>query len=92
MKPKKAHIVRSSLLKKGFLEVNRDHGFFILHVDGKKTGIHTKISHGENEIATSLLSMMARQLKLSGLEFEALINCPLSAEEYHQKLEEQKHL
>ena len=63
--PRPAREVASALLAKGFLKKENDHSFFTLWVDGKKTIIHTKISHGEKEIGDSLLGTMARQLGLT---------------------------
>jgi hypothetical protein len=55
-------------------------------VDGKKTPIYTKISHGEREIRDKLLGVMARQLRLTRLQFLELIDCKLTEPEYVQLL------
>lgn len=90
--PKPVHAVSAALLKKGFQARSSHHTFYHLYVDGKKTLVFTKISHGEREISDSLLKLMARQLRLSRAEFIRLIECPLSAQEYLRLLHERKCL
>lgn len=85
--PKDARDVSAGLLKKGFLLREGDHSFFHLHVNGKKTAIYTKISHGEREVHDKLLGLMARQVGLSKRDFIDLIDCPLSHEEYLKRLQ-----
>lgn len=63
--PKAAKDVAAGLERKGFQLRDNDHSFYHLYVDGKKTMIFTKISHGEKEIHDSLLGAMARQVKLN---------------------------
>src|SRR5205823_4623038 len=53
-----------------------------LWVDGKKTRIYTKVSHGEKEIPDNLLGAMARQLNLNKKQFLELVDCPLTREIY----------
>jgi predicted RNA binding protein YcfA (HicA-like mRNA interferase family) len=78
----KAREVSSSLKKKGFIQSESDHAYFVLYVNSKKTSIRTKMSHGSAEIDDYLLNMMSLQVKLEKKQFIDLINCPLSAEEY----------
>lgn len=78
-----------SLCKKGFECVkDSDHVRYILYVNGVKTRIRTKMSHGENEIGDNLVLKMSHQLKLSKSGFMDLIRCPLSKEEYVKILRE----
>ncbi len=79
---KAARQVADSLQKKGFQERQGDHAFYHLFVDGKKTVVSTKISHGEKDIGDKLLGMMARQVRLTRKQFGELVDCPMSAEEY----------
>lgn len=79
--PRPARDVMSSLLSKGFVLRENDHAFLHLYVDGKKTAIFTKISHGEKEIGDNLLSLMARQVKLSSKQFRNLVDCPMSEQD-----------
>ncbi len=76
-----------SLKKKGFHEYDGDHKFLDYFYEGKLI-LHTKISHGENELNDYLIAQMSRQCKLSKPDFADLINCPLSAEGFISKLKE----
>ena len=60
----RARTVRRGLTSKGFDEVNRGDVFFHFIVNGKKSGIHTMMSHGETYCGTKYLTTMARQLGL----------------------------
>jgi predicted RNA binding protein YcfA (HicA-like mRNA interferase family) len=83
VKARKARDVRRALLKKGFREdAKRDHCYYFIYVDERRSGIYTKISHGEMEIGSGLLSVMARQLRIDNPQFERLVDCDLSGEEY----------
>lgn len=88
----KATEISSSLKKKGFEEKTGDHFFYILYVDGKKTKIRTKISHGIKEYGISLLRLVWRQLKLDKRGFQDLVECPMSYEDYVEYLEKNGHL
>ena len=82
MMPKDAREVANGLAKKGFRRRENDHAFFHLWIGEKKTAIYTKISQGEREIGDNLLSLMARQIKLTKKQFTELVECPMSFEEY----------
>lgn len=59
--------VQDNLPKKGFVETrDRDHIFYHLHHDGRKTHIRTHVSHGSKYkvLGNDLVSAMARQCKL----------------------------
>lgn len=78
----RASKVSAALTAKGFQKVDRDHHFFFLYVDGKKSGIFTKISHSANKLGQFDCDRMAKQIKLSRGQFEELIDCSLSGTEY----------
>ena len=80
--PKPAKDVAAGLRKKGFQSENSKDVHYRLYVNGKKTMVCTKISHGEKEIHDGLLGAMARQLKLSRKQFNDLVDCPLQQHEY----------
>lgn len=84
----KAKDIERAFLKKGFVPNGGDHKFFVLYVDGKKTSIRTKISHGERDIHSPLLEQIQKQVGLSVNDFQDLVNCPLSKERYIEKLRE----
>jgi len=75
-----------SLTKKGFLDAPGDHTFLEFYHDDKLF-VRTNISHGAtHDLNDFLIGKMANQCKLDKKDFTDLINCPLSAAEYLQKL------
>ena len=92
MNTRKAREVKQALNSKGFRPVLRDHIYYFLYHEGRKTQIHTKISHNEKDIDSSLLSQMARQLKVSKSQFNDLLDCPLTADAYLEFLIAERHL
>ena len=90
--PRDPKEVAANLKRKGFTPGEGDHTFYRLFVDGKNTGIRTKISHGEKEIHDGLLAQMAKQTKLVKKEFLELIDCPLTLDQYLELLRERDHL
>ena len=78
-----------NLLKKGFSEFPKgDHIVLEYWVDGKIIA-HTKLSHGsKKDLDSYLIRQMSTQCKLTKKEFADLVNCPLSAEAYRDKLQE----
>lgn len=90
--PRDAKDISAGLKQKGFQPHDGDHHFYRLFVDGKNTGIRTKISHGEKEIGDNLLGQMAKQTRLVKKDFLDLVDCPLTIEQYHDKLRDAGHL
>jgi len=85
MKPRNRREFENALQRKGFVMSQSDHRRFVFHTrDGKKTGVWTKTSHGTShrDISPINVGKTARQCRLSGKEFERLIDCPLEREEY----------
>ncbi len=83
MTSRPVRLIRANLVKKGFEEtVAGDHIYFWLTINGKDTGIKTKISHSASECGDILLGLMARQVKLARKEFERLVDCTLGKEGY----------
>lgn len=79
--------VESSLERKGFRKHDGHHAFFVYYsADNVKTGIRTKMSHGEKEIGNKLIGAMARQCRLSKDDFRKLVECTLSREQYESML------
>lgn len=87
--PRATKDVESALLRKGFtLEKNRDHNYYFIYKDGKKTRINTKVSHGSHkDIDNGLLNKMMKQMKLPKKEFDEYMNCTFSKEQYLNYLE-----
>jgi len=85
--PRRQSDVERALMRKGFVESESHHRFFIYYSKaGRKTLVKTKTSHGHRDISDDLLSKMAQQVKLVRGEFLDLVDCPLSRDEYEEKL------
>ncbi len=77
--------VVKSLTKKGFHEENgKKHILFFYRLDGKETGVFTKVSRGTKykTLGLGLVKEMAQQCRLSTEQFRSLVRCPLSKEGY----------
>lgn len=84
----KGRDIDRALRKKGFQRRETDHHRYFLYVDGRKTRVHTKLSHGTQEYGDTLLGPISRQLHLTRVELNDLIRCPLDAESYVALLRE----
>ena len=84
--PRKHREVRSGLRAKGFAEEpQRKHIHFVYEdLEGRTTIARTMISHDAagNDIGDNLLGKMAKQVGLKRGDFENLIDCPMSREEF----------
>ncbi|KNZ68690.1 hypothetical protein Tfer_2784 [Thermincola ferriacetica] len=81
--------VETALENKGFRKNNNDHRKFVYYsLSGKKTSIWTKTSHGTShkDISLDNLKKMAKQCRLTLQDFCDLLDCPLSREEYEQRM------
>lgn len=68
-----------------FKKSKRDHNYYFLMVDGKKTEIFTKVSFSRStEYGDGLLSLVKRQLRFSSQKelFENFLECSFSAQQY----------
>ncbi|MBT8508526.1 hypothetical protein AZH53_08925 [Methanomicrobiaceae archaeon CYW5] len=81
MATRKNSKIQRALSKKGFQKVNTDHKVLIFYYNGKKTRIHTKVSHGNKEISDKLIDHMANQLFLTKSQFKDVVDCPLKEED-----------
>lgn len=82
MATRKAREIKEGLTKKGFITVQRDHTYLFFSVGGRKSGIHTKISHGNKEYGDNILSLIARQLRITTKQLDDLLDCPMSYEDH----------
>lgn len=89
MSSRKTRQIAKALTDKGFEPMSTHHEMYWFSVDGKKTSIRTRISHGFKEYGDQLLAQMAKQVKLKRDQLELLIDCPLSKEGYVEILVEQ---
>lgn len=82
--PRATKDVERILSKKGFTkEKGRDHNYYFLYINGKKTRINTKTSRGSHkDISDGLLGKIRREIKLPAKEFEAYLNCTFSKDDY----------
>ena len=81
--PHKIRDVVKSLLKKGFVETEGSrHRKFTFKVGEDKSPVFTVISHGDTELRDTLTGIVARQLHLNSRQFDELVQCPLSRDEY----------
>lgn len=74
----------SALKSKGFVQAAGDHVYLIYYTkDGQKTAVKTKTSHTPKmkDIPDSLISLMAKQCKLSKAEFLGVVDCPVNRDD-----------
>lgn len=91
MATRKPKELKQGLKNKGFKESNQDHKFYFLYIDGKRTPIKTKVSHGSKEYGDGLLIAMKHQVRLdTKQQFLDLVDCDMTKEEYIQFLIEKK--
>ena len=88
--PRDQRNVEQALTNKGFQKSGGDHRYFHYYAkSGKKSRVFTKTSHGNRELSDSLLSMMAKQCRLTKGDFLQLVDCPLDQDAYEAKLTQQ---
>lgn len=79
-----------ALRKKGFEKENSKDRIFHLYVDGHPAPVRTLLSHTSNmDYGDNLLSLVAREMKLSKKQLLAFVECTLSEEAYLDVLREQ---
>ena len=61
-------------------------------IDGDRTEVFTKMSHGRAEVGADLIARMAKQCRLSKDEFLQLVDCPMTGSEYVEMLKSRGHL
>lgn len=89
----KTRHIREALNAKGFRESSeRDHYYYFFYLNGKKSSVFTKISHGETEVGKGLISAMAKQVRLNKSQFQNLVECSLSAKQYEDFLVSNGHI
>lgn len=87
--------VESALLRKGFQKNNTDHSYYqFFDKNGKKTIVNTKTSFGSKykTLGSPLVAQMARQCKLTKTQFQQLVECTLSHENYEKILNDGGHI
>lgn len=85
--------IESSLLEKGFVPHEDGHLYLVFYYNGKATLVRTKLSHGSQEPGKDILSSIKKQLKFKTQnDFEKLIDCPMSREQYEDYLKKEKYI
>lgn len=86
--------VKKILQKKGFsLVSDKDHDYFYVIRNGKKTAVYTRISHGSGkDIHNGLLNTMMHQMRLDKKRFDKYFECTFSGDEYINYLIDNKHI
>jgi len=82
----------NALLKKGFERAETHHTMLWLMVQGRRTSIHTWLSHGQRKLDDRLLRLMARELHLSRGELLKFVECEMSYEDYLRRMIDGGHL
>ena len=91
MKVRKAKDIQKVLLKKGFVldPDKKEHQFYFLDLNGKKSGIYTFFSHSKKEYDKTLMNQIKTQLKFTdSAQAEKFFDCPMSGEQYVAMLKE----
>ena len=65
MATRTAREIKKGLTKKGFVAVQRDHTYLFFSVAGRKSGVHTKISHGNKEYGDNIKADVANKRLVS---------------------------
>lgn len=79
---RKQKVVEKALKKKGFVQIENHHRYFIYHSQaGKKSGVYTYTSHGNKDLDDYLIGKMADQCYLSKRDFLGLVDCHLNQSE-----------
>ena len=88
--PLKSREVEASLIRKGFRVAQSKHRHFIYFTtSGERTEIVTILSHGGNrDLSRYLERKMSQQCRLTRREFDDLIRCPMSQQQYEALLDE----
>lgn len=86
----KTRDISRSLEAKGFKLQETHHEMYWLYVDGKKTSVRTRISHGANEYDGRLLGQVAKEMGLRRAELNNFVECCLSGADYVRLLSERK--
>ena len=82
----------NALLKKGFERAETHHTMLWLMVQGRRTSIHTWLSHGQRKLDDRLLRLVAGELHLSRAELLKFVECEMSREDYHRRMVDRGHL
>jgi hypothetical protein len=89
----KTRDIRRALTTKGFRETRSgDNCYFYFYVGEKKTSVYTKFSHNSVDVDDALLAQMSKQVRLRRFEFDNLVDCRLTAQQYLSTLIEKQQV
>ena len=89
----KTRDIRRALTTKGFRETRSgDHCYFYFYAGARKTSVYTKFSHNSADVGDALLAQMSRQVRRRRHEFDNLVDCTLTAQQYLAILVEKQHV
>ena len=87
-----ASLLINTLLRKGFEKVESHHTMLWFVVQGRRTSIHTWVSHGQRKLDDRLLRMIAKELHLSRGELLKFVECDMSYADYLRRMIDGGHL
>ena len=82
----------NALLRKGFEKVETHHTMLWFVVQGRRTSIHTWVSHGQRKLDDRLLRLIGRELHLSRAELLKFVECQMSYEDYRRRMVDEGYL
>jgi hypothetical protein len=82
----------NALLRKGFEKVETHHTKLWFVVQGRRTSIHTWVSHGPRKLDDRLLRLIGRELHLSRAELLKFVECEMSYEDYRRRMVDEGYL
>ena len=82
----------NALLRKGFEKVETHHTMLWFVVQGRRTSIHTWVSHGQRKLDDRLLRLIGRELHLSRAELLKFVECEMSYEDYRRRMVDEGYL
>ncbi len=81
-----ASLLINALLRKGSEKSETHHTMLWFTVQGRRTSIHTWISHGQRKVDDRLLRLVAKELHLSSAELAKFVECELSYDDYLRRM------
>ncbi len=99
MKKRSVKDIEKALLKKGFEKISSKqkshHTFYYFVYKGKRTDIHTYLSHGgkSSDYGSGLMNKVQHQLKFQDSKLaDAFLDCPFKEHQYIDMLKKSKEL
>jgi len=87
-----ASLLINALLRKGFEKVETHHTMLWFMFQGRRTSIHTWVSHGQRKLDDRLLRLVAKELHLSKAELLKFVECSMAYEDYLHLMIERGHV